>query len=166
MTFHCDDVRRRKEPGYYENLFPAKTFFVIVPSFRRKEKRTESFKRLFGSCILNCISRDPDKDYSYFRIDTLYQITQRYGELFELDESLHSHDFRCPRFWIWRRPTDRFRHYISQKKKYKQNVQIKTLKLLVKMYFYQPKKRGWWKFNLLFINLLFRQATSLQGTHE
>ena len=77
--------------------FPPRV--VIIPSFEQdggalmadERERTE-FKNLFRSCIVNCISelesRDPDQDYNYFHLDILHQITLRYEELFELDESL------------------------------------------------------------------------------
>ena len=44
-----------------------------------EERERTEFKNLFRSCIFNCISelesRDPDRDYNYFRLDILHQIT-------------------------------------------------------------------------------------------
>jgi hypothetical protein len=51
----------------------------------------EYFLRLLRSCILGCIvdlEGSPDRDFSSFRIDSLYHTTLRFAEVFELDESV------------------------------------------------------------------------------
>ena len=56
------------------------------------ERERWHFVNLFRSCVVNCISElegvDPDRDFNFFRLDTLYQTALQFADAFELEESV------------------------------------------------------------------------------